>query len=48
MRPKIRPTKCHKVLGRAVAPDLLRQLTELQKLREQVRLAEAKRRLPSR
>jgi hypothetical protein len=48
MRPKIRAIKRHKSAGRGVAPDLLIRLTEVHKLREQVRVAEAKRRLPSR
>lgn len=48
MRPKIRSTKRHKSAPRDVTLDLLKQLTVVHKLREQVRAAEAKRRLPSR
>jgi hypothetical protein len=42
MKQKLRATKRHKVLGRRFSPDLLTQLLELQKLRKQVRVAEAK------
>jgi hypothetical protein len=44
MRQKLRATKHHKVLRRRFSPDLLKQLAELQKLRERVRLAEAAKR----
>jgi hypothetical protein len=48
MRPKIRVIKRRKSAGRGVTPNLLRQVTEVHTLREQVRVAEAKRRLSSR
>jgi hypothetical protein len=44
MRQKVRVTKSAKSLRRRLAPNLLKQITELQKLRAQVRLAEAAKR----
>jgi hypothetical protein len=48
MRSKMRGSRRHKFAGNADKRNLLSRLTEVHKLREQVRVAEAKRRLPSR